>query len=245
MDRFHPSDEPAEFEKGRQVILMIGYGAVGLLLEKSLRGQFDVRRAVYIDTALQYIDLYSPAVIVLHQAENCPVDINSIKTIRDKTQAPLIVMTSYKSRLDVCEAFHFGADDYIVQPFSQEELLARVARKVEWWELYQEAERQRNRSFETLDGRLRIDIVTREIWLNGMEVRLPQVEQDILFTLAKNPGSLVQRARLVKDCGLNSPNSLSAYIHRIRALIEPDKKYPTYLITHPIMGYQLMVRPLK
>lgn len=92
------------------------------------------------------------------------------KSIRDKSKSPLIGISSIGEERRKIKAFDFGADDYLVMPFSMEEFLARVRSSIRRWSNYVNSQQiQDNVPDEDLlmFSGLRIDLLGRKVYLNN------------------------------------------------------------------------------
>lgn len=104
-------------------------------------------------------------------------------------EVPVIFVSAHSSPEDRIRGLRLGADDFIVKPFSFDELLARM-----------EAVLRRRRSLAPLCiGDLRLDLSRRKTERSGKPVDLSPREFDLLLALAKDPGSTFSRAQLLHD----------------------------------------------
>ena len=116
---------------------------------------------------------------------------------------------------DKIKDFGFGGDDYIVKPFSADELEARVSAHL------RRENRSKIKSRVLFDEQLAVDYLERAVYWNGQEIPLLKKEFDILEVLSKNPGQVFDKERLYEAAwGLDSfgNNSVAAeHIRKIRA----------------------------
>lgn len=164
------------------------------------------------------------------------------KSLRDKIQTPIILLTAKGETGDRITGLESGADDYLPKPFEPRELLLRVAailRRVPAAEIAQP-------KYMTL-GALRYDSEKAELWQGDTPLRLTGTEQALLRRLAANPGQPVSRAELIEDLGRgggeesdNSERAIDVQITRLRRKIEVDPKEPRFLQTVRGAGYMLV-----
>lgn len=115
------------------------------------------------------------------------------RAIRSVSRIPLIIVTARRSELDCVLGLQAGADDYVVEPYGFRELLARidaVMRRSRW---------QPSVAREILHGRLRIDVNSREVLLDGRPVELTRKEFDLLCLLASHPHTVIPRKQLLQQ----------------------------------------------
>ena len=158
------------------------------------------------------------------------------KNIRNKNiLTPIIMLTSLDSLEDKLEGFNCGADDYLVKPFSFQELLARVR-----------ALSRRNRdemvkpSLKIAD--LEVDSIARKVKEDGKEINLTATEYKILELLMENHDKVFDRvviAEKIWGFSFNSgTNIIDVHINSLRKKI--DKDFETKLIhTRKGFGYVL------
>ncbi len=165
------------------------------------------------------------------------------RSLRQRLQTPILLLTAKGETEDRIAGLESGADDYLPKPFEPRELLLRIAailRRVPAVEPGQP-------KFLTL-GMLRYDTEKGELWRGDAPLRLTGTEQALLRRLAVNPGQPVSRADLIEDLGRggagdeaeNSERAIDVQITRLRRKIEPDPKEPRFLQTVRGTGYMLV-----
>jgi two-component system KDP operon response regulator KdpE len=157
------------------------------------------------------------------------------RQIRDQSDVAIIMLTVRNTAHDKVLALDAGADDYVVKPFSIEELLARIR-----------AAMRRTSSAETVpayvSNDLEIDFERRKVLVQGRSVRLTPKEFDLLRHLVANQGKPLEHRRLLQvvwgpDYG-NETEYLRVFINQLRKKIEPDPANPKYIHTDPWVGYR-------
>jgi len=158
------------------------------------------------------------------------------RTVRSRSDIPILMLTARGDELDRIVGLELGADDYLPKPFNPRELLARLRAIL----------RRRNvpaaaRSQTLQFGRLEIDRDARAVRIDGEPRALTGYQFDLLSTLAAHAGRVMSRDALMEK--LKGENleafdrSLDVHISRIRAVIEDDPKHPRRIITVRGAGY--------
>jgi DNA-binding response OmpR family regulator len=151
-------------------------------------------------------------------------------------RAPAVILLTAKGQeSDRVIGLRRGADDYVVKPFSPNELVAR-AQAV----LRRGAPRTDGEVIEV--GELRIDPSARGVFLRDAEVRLTQREFDLLVFLARHPGHVFSRDQLMESVWdlayYADASTVTVHIRRLRAKIEHEPDHPHYIQTVWGAGYR-------
>ncbi len=111
--------------------------------------------------------------------------LDASREIRAFSQVPIIIVSARGDELDRVLGLELGADDYVVKPFSQRELLARIRAVLR---------RSGHRSDDpTGSGRVVVDERSRTVTVDGAEVQLTPKEFDLLAFLVSEPGTVFRR----------------------------------------------------
>ncbi len=160
-------------------------------------------------------------------------------TIRAKSSVPIIMLTAKINEDNKIEGLSIGADDYIIKPFSNRELVMRVKA------LLRRTYRDNYPLAEILiinNGDLEIDIEKKEVKKKGNLISLTTNEFKVLIALLTNPGQILSREQLViKAFGIDYDGfdrTVDTHIKNIRHKIEDDPKSPKYIISVYGMGYK-------
>lgn len=166
------------------------------------------------------------------------------REIRTTRNIPIIMITALDDPHDRLAGLEHGADDYIVKPFHNREVLLRVQSVLRRYELERNSVPASGPSGEEVyrvDGGT-VDVIRREMHtLTGELVALTDSEFDILVVFLRNPGRILSRDDLtLKLKGrLWSPTdrTLDGHVARLRKKIEPDMANPTLIKTVWGVGY--------
>lgn len=159
--------------------------------------------------------------------------------LRDRSDVPIIMLTSRREEMDRIAGLEMGADDYMVKPFSPQELVSRVR-----------AVLRRGGGDKNVDGErplmlgnLNIDPRSRSVLVSGQAIDLTVKEFDMLYLLARNPRQVFSRDQLLERVwGMSEyidPGTVTVHVRRLREKIEADPSHPSRLLTVWGVGYKL------
>lgn len=137
------------------------------------------------------------------------------RRIRDFVSCPILFLTAKIEDADKVQGFACGGDDYILKPFSNEELLARVAAHL------RREERHGGGAQVKFHGGMTIDYSQRIVFVGGEAVRLAKKEFDIVELLSMHPSQVFDRERIYESVWSYDSEGDSAvvaeHIRRVRA----------------------------
>lgn len=157
-----------------------------------------------------------------------------LKGIRLFSNVPVIILTVRGEEADVVKGLEWEADEYIVKPFRQLELLARV-RSIIRKQHYIKGELYLN------CGPFQFDISRRKLKHGKKVVNLTSTESLILYHLVINSGRAVTLSSLAQevwgDDYTGAAEAIRVYIRHLREKIEPNPDKPQLIVTKPGVGY--------
>ena len=112
------------------------------------------------------------------------------KYIKTKTEIPVIFLTAKDDEKDVVQGFDLGADDYIIKPFRNRELISRINNVLR---------RNNKQNNGLICGDIRIDTNSGKVFKENEEIVLTKLEYKILVNLFSNIGKLVTREKILND----------------------------------------------
>ena len=165
-----------------------------------------------------------------------------IRTIRQWSSMPIIVISARSEDTDKIKALDAGADDYLIKPFSVEELLARLRvtqRRLSMMKNVKESE-----SSVFTNGDIRIDYAEGCAYLKDEELHLTPTEYKLLCLLSQNVGKVLTHTFITQkiwgSCWDNDVASLRVYMATLRKKIEVSPESPQYIQTHIGVGYRML-----
>jgi DNA-binding response OmpR family regulator len=158
--------------------------------------------------------------------------------LRARGDVPIIMLTARRDEIDRIAGLELGADDYVVKPFSPQELVSRVRAVLRRSASKTDAQAEQAITFSDL----RIDPATRYITVREEEVTLTAKEFDLLYLLARHPRQVFTRDQLLERVWGNAnfidPGTVTVHIRRLREKIETDPGTPRHLQTVWGIGYR-------
>ena len=174
------------------------------------------------------------------------------KAIRERSTAPIIMLTALDDTADRIRGLELGADDYLVKPFGFQELHAHVKAMLRRVNLLS----QTAPSAIMRGGDIAVNLQTHEVILAGEPVPLRQKEYDILVLLMSNAERVVRRDELFDRVWgtdwLGDTRTLDVHMSWLRSKLETDPTHPIYLqtirgvgyrFTAPVAGRDALVQP--
>jgi len=159
---------------------------------------------------------------------------------------PVIMLTARSSAEDRVRGLEAGADDYMVKPFSLDELLARVRsmlRRREWEAQSEDELEAAKLSF----GEAEVDFDTHEVMVGGEARKLTQLELDLLRYFAENAGRVLSRDELLQKVwklrNYSQTRTVDNFLSRLRRHFEPDPKSPVHFVSVRGAGYKFLPEP--
>lgn len=163
--------------------------------------------------------------------------ISVLKSIRGWSNIPVIILSVRNSEEDIVSCLDYGADDYLTKPFNTSELLARIRaslRRVS----------QVNEENIYSDGSLIIDLVSRAVKKDNVEVKLTVTEYDLLLLFVKNVGKVLTHRYLLKEIWgpayIEQSQYPRVFVGNLRKKIEDDPSNPKHILTESGVGYRFV-----
>lgn len=202
------------------------------------RAGYQVQVAQDGQAALDYLEDSMPDLIVLDLMLPKIDGLSLTRWIRDRGDVPIIMLTARRDESDRIAGLEMGADDYVVKPFSPQELVSRVRAVLRRSHGSAEATAETSLTFNGL----MIDPLTRLVTVREREVILTAKEFDMLWLLARHPRQVFTRDQLLENVwGISEyidPGTVTVHVRRLREKIEADPSNPEHLVTVWGVGYK-------
>ena len=157
--------------------------------------------------------------------------------LRQSSQVPVIVLTVRQGESEKVAALDAGANDYVTKPFGVQELMARARALLRSRAVPVGAEPV----FD--DGRLRVDLVRREVAVDGHPVVLSRKEYALLALLVRHAGRVVTQPQLLREIWgpthQTDTHYLRVLVAKLRQKLGDDAADPRWLLTEPGVGLRL------
>jgi DNA-binding response OmpR family regulator len=202
------------------------------------RAGYNVTTVADGDSALKALAGEVPDLVVLDLMLPKVGGLEITRWLRDRGDMPIIMLTARREVTDRIAGLEMGADDYVVKPFSPQELVSRV-RAV----LRRSSGATAPEDDQALDyGRIRIEPRTRRVVVDGQDSQLSAKEFDLLLALARHPRQVFTRTQLLDQVWgyteFVDPSTVTVHVRRLREKIERDPSSPHFVQTVWGVGYR-------
>jgi two-component system KDP operon response regulator KdpE len=206
-------------------------------LRTSLRARgFEIVESPSAEEGLVLVADDRPDVVLLDLGLPDLDGVEALRRMRSFSDVPVVVLTARDRQQDKIEALDAGADDYVTKPFDVEELLARVRA------VLRRVPHASSAPAVVEIGGLEIDLVRKQVRLDGDVVHLTKTELALLEQLATQPGKLLTHEYLLRQVwgrGYGSEsNYLRVYVGQLRRKLGDDAANPRLIVTEPGIGYR-------
>jgi DNA-binding response OmpR family regulator len=213
----------------------------GLVRELGRR-QYVVRSAATALAALRLVTLDPPDLVVLDLGLPDLDGVQVLKMLRGIRDIPVIIATGRRDDAEIVRLLRAGADDYVVKPFSVDQLEARIAAVLR--RLSRDVPASTATPVVLTVGALVIDSARRAVTLDGVEVRLTRREFDLLAYLAARTDQVVSREELLAEVWRQADGqdqTIDVHISLLRRKLGESAANPRYLRTVRGFGVRLCV----
>ena len=160
---------------------------------------------------------------------------SAVKEIKKTKNIPVIMLSARGEEYDKLFGFEIGADDYVVKPFSPKEIMARINAVMKRRTKVDPTNSRETIKFEGLE----IDMVGRNVYVDGQKAVLTPKEYELLFYMVKNSGIALSREKLLSDVWgydfYGDDRTVDTHIKMLRSNL---KEYRKFIITLRGMGYK-------
>ena len=217
-------DDPAFVRLVEQVLTRKGYEVL-----KAGSGQEGLRLLFHQRPDIVLLDVAMPG---MDGWQTC-------RHIRDICDIPIIMLTGqYNAEQDIVRGLDYGADDYLIKPVGNRELVARTRA------VLRRAESSYSGGVSKItytDNLLTVDVAERKVIVDGERVKLTPTEFRLFALLVDNAGRILTHKQLLEKVWgweyTDDIDHVRIYIWHLRQKIEPDPAQPRYIVTEPGVGY--------
>jgi len=228
-------------EMSKKILIVDDDEALVRLIDQVLTQKgYDVLKASTGQEALRLLFDQRPDLVILDVVMPKMDGWQTCSRIRAISNIPIIMLTGkQRAEDDIVRGLDYGADDYLLKPVGNRELVARVRAALRRAELSSSADAKREITYS--DGFLTVDVAERKVIVNGERVKLTPREFRLFALLVENAGRILTHKQVLeKVWGWEYTDDLDyvrIYISHLRQKIEPTPVLPRYIITEPGVGY--------
>jgi DNA-binding response OmpR family regulator len=225
---------------GKNILIVEDEASIAEVVSLYLkRAGYEVQIASDGKQAMNILERKIPDFVILDLMLPEVDGLSLTRWLRDRSDVPIIMLTARREEIDRITGLEMGADDYVVKPFSPQELVSRVRAVMRRLGREQtEAEPERNLSFADLA----INPRSRVVSIKDMPIELTVKEFDMLYLLARHPKQVFTREQLLErvwgGAQYIDPGTVTVHVRRLREKIEADPSHPARLVTVWGVGYK-------
>ncbi|HET9599382.1 MAG TPA: response regulator transcription factor [Anaeromyxobacteraceae bacterium] len=213
----------------------------GLQLNLGMEG-YTVRSAMDGEAGLVMARTERPDLVLVDVMLPKMGGLDLVRALRESDpEIPILILSAKGQEADKVAGLQFGADDYVVKPFSLKELLARIAAALR-------RGRGRGRGAAAVEaerrtfGAAEVDLEARRLTVAGKEVTLTAREFDLLAFFVGHPGRVYSREQLMQAVWgtryTGTARTVDNFVARLRSHIGDDAESPRHLETVRGYGYR-------
>jgi DNA-binding response OmpR family regulator len=186
--------------------------------------------------AYEKFEKETPSLIILDWMLPDTTGVEICRTLRQKSDVPIIMLTAKVEEENILQGLHIGADDYVTKPFSPRQLVARVEA------ILRRVESDSPQILSFYNGELVVDFDGRDVKIDGNSVNLTPNEFKVICALARHPQKVFTREELITIISGADFDGfdrvIDTNIKNIRQKIERDTKNPRFILTVHGVGYK-------
>lgn len=202
------------------------------------RAGYEVASAGDGTAALRLLTVENPDLVILDLMLPGVDGLEITRRLRTEGDTPIIMLTARRAETDRIIGLEMGADDYVLKPFSPQELVSRVRAVLRRAQNSKPAAPAQSLRFPGI----KIDPATRLLTVAGQEIALTAKEFELLYTLASHPRQVFNRDQLLDrvwgETEYLDPSTVTVHVRRLREKVEQDPSNPRYIVTVWGVGYK-------
>ena len=167
-----------------------------------------------------------------------------LRILRQDMNTPIMMLTARDDEIDRVIGLELGADDYLTKPFSMREFLARVKAQLRRVRMVREEKTDETTLAKEIPqfGNLELDLIRREVRLDGSPLALKPKEFDLLLFLARHRGQVLSRDLILERVWgwefSGGSRTVDVHVRWLREKIETDPAEPIRIVTVRGSGYR-------
>lgn len=226
---------------GARILIIEDEPQIRKLLRLSLAPHhFEIHETASGEEGVYQAAVVRPDLIILDLGLPGMSGMEALRSIREWSKTPVIVLTAKDREEDKIAALDSGADDYVTKPFGMGELIARIRVAL------RHVAKSTNEPILKFGG-LVMDLAQRTVELSGQRLKLTPTEYDLLKALAANAGKVVTQRQLLQEVWgghhyESDSHYLRIYIGHLRKKLEEDPARPRFIVTEPGIGYRFLLQ---
>jgi two-component system, OmpR family, KDP operon response regulator KdpE len=198
-----------------------------------------INAAIEVQSTIEHLENNPPDLIFLDSTMKNIAIYKLITRIRERSDAPLVVLSDSETDMDRARGLEAGADEYLSRFFSPIELLARCKALLR---------RSLSQGFSvtqsiSFDG-LTINLTTQEVFLSNQTLKLTPIEYGLLSELVRNEGRVVTNRNLLDRVWgpeyVRDNDLVKTYIYRLRSKLDSVDAHHQRIINERGFGYRLV-----
>jgi two-component system KDP operon response regulator KdpE len=178
---------------------------------------------------------YHPTIVLLDLGLPDVSGFEVLEEIRKISDVPVVILSVRADETAVVKALGMGADDYVIKPCRQLELIARIQSILR----HQEKDSPANKLEY---GAMVLDSVLHELDMEGRRINLTRTECTVLGQLMLKRGSIVtvsELSRAIWGSEYGAAESIKVYVYQLRQKLEKNPAKPVLILNKPHAGYYL------
>lgn len=175
--------------------------------------------------------------LILLECDKLDLCLQITENIRNNAQIPIVVLSEKDDEWEKIRLFQMGIDDYLVKPYWQGELTARIQAHISRY-------KRLTRPFGIIRvDNLEIHALSRRVFLDGEEIELRLKEFEVLLYLAQRMGKVVTKKEIYESIWKDNLadtfyNTVAVHVKKVRGKIEKDANNPQFIETVWGVGYR-------
>ncbi|WP_413576600.1 response regulator transcription factor [Bdellovibrio sp. HCB290] len=218
----------------KKIVIVDDYEESCKLLAEILSSAYDCTYTSDSTAAMQLINEQRPDLILLDYKMPGMLGVDVCREVREQAEiknTPIIFVSGAATIDERIKAFETGANDFISKPFHVKELILRIKARL--------AEKEPEVTAELVAGNLRMNLLSRQIFIDSEEVNLTPKQFDILKMLVADKNNLVTREKCLNEIWGDSDVTSRNVDSQINYLKRKIAKFNGRIVAVPSLGYRL------